>query len=101
MWRSVPAFSAATCRSRAACRVLRCRWPLTRRNCVPACTMPAAQRHGAVAPALDVRAVLPTDAEAALATGTHGVRQGRRAVGVASRGRGAGPHQPETLPGLG
>jgi hypothetical protein len=44
---------------------------------------------------------LSPDAEAGLAAGTQHIRQGRRVVGVAARGRGAPAHQPETLHGLG
>jgi hypothetical protein len=44
---------------------------------------------------------LSPDAEAGLTAATQNLCQGRRAVGVTARGRGAAPCQPEPPPGLG
>ena len=41
---------SAISRSRAARSVGRCRWPLTRRNCLPASTIPAAHQRSAICP---------------------------------------------------
>jgi hypothetical protein len=41
---TVPAISASS----AARSLARCRWPLTRRNCLPASTMPAAHQRSAI-----------------------------------------------------
>src|SRR3954452_25066929 len=43
---TVPAISASS----AARSLARCRWPLIRRNCLPASTMPAAHQRSAICP---------------------------------------------------
>jgi len=48
-WQVAPTVSAAS-RSRAARRLARCRWPLTRRNCLPASIIPAAHQRIAMSP---------------------------------------------------